>query len=209
MRMKLTTRMKAAIAILFLTACTITSAQGKLEYRSPDDVDLPPIEQRKIIGTWLTKSPPDTCTRSFEEVRTKVYEVIRCIDGSGGKTGRLVTAASTKKFLSRTSRTGDYYLIQPNGHLSVRDRDGEIGLEPKHASLWPTKQSKSTLQSNAEDAKTKGLTCYDVGYRYGHTATSSMKGKRVNPSWDFATPTRCRDDASTQNGIQAGTRAAL
>lgn len=207
--MKRTTRKEALIAILLLTACTITSAQGKLEYRSPDDVDLPAIEQRRIIGTWLTKPPPDSCTRSFEEVRNRVYEVIRCIDGTGGKTGRMVTAVSTKKFLSRTSPSGDYYLIQPNGDLSVRDRDGEIELEPKHAALWPTKQSKSTQQSKAEDAKTKGLTCYDVGYRYGHTAASSMKGKRVDPSWDFATPTRCKDDVSTQNGIQAGTRAAL
>jgi hypothetical protein len=35
-----------------------------------------------------------------------------------------------------------------------------------------------------------------------------MKGKKVNPSWDFATPTRCQNNPETDKGIQAGTRAA-
>lgn len=208
MHMQPSTAIHASISILLLTACAISAAQGKLEYRGPGTVDLPPIGERRIIGTWLTKPPPDSCTRSFEEVRKKVYMVVRCVDGSGGRTGQMLTAASAKKFVSRTSPTGDYYLIQANGDLSVRDKDGEVELEPKHPSLWPTSQPKSTAQSGAEDVKTKGLTCYDVGYRYGHSGTSSMKGKPVNPSWDFATPARCKGDPETHRGVQAGTRAA-
>lgn len=59
-----------------------------------------------------------------------------------------------------------------------------------------------------EDLKTSGLKCYEVGYRYGHTATSSMNGKKFNPSWDFVIPDRCKNDPDTSKGIQAGTRAA-
>lgn len=199
---------KFLILLIFLTASVGIGAQGTKQYRSPDDVDLPPLEQRKTIGTWLKSSLSGSCTRSFESVNRKVYEVVRCSDDSGGKTGRIVSQVSSTKFVSPTSSHGDHYVILANGNLSVRDRDGEIDVEPKHVGLWPGTQSKVTQSAKAEDEKTLGLKCYDVGYRYGYTATSSMKGKKVNPSWDFATPERCRNDPETDKGIQAGTRAA-
>ena len=199
------------IFIAAATLCAIvssTGAQGTKEYRSPDDVDLPALDQRKIIGTWLKSSLSGSCTRSFESFNRKVYEVVRCSDGSGGKTGRVVSQASPTKFVSRTSSHGDHHAMLANGNLPARDKDGEIDVEPKHAGLWPGSQSKTAQSAKAEDAKTLGLKCYDVGYRYGYTATSSMKGKKVNPSWDFATPERCRNDPETDKGIQGGTRAA-
>ena len=200
------TVLQSGFALLLLTACSIGSAQGKLEYRSPSDVDLPAIDQRKVLGTWLNKPPPDSCTRSFEEVRNKVYMVFRCSDGSGGKTGVLVNRVSPSKFVS-TTRPSDYYVITSNGQLSVRDRDGEVELEPKHIELRPNASGKPTPTLIAEGGRTKGLSCYNVGYRYGHTATSSMKGKLSDPSWDFAIPSRCKNDAETERGIQAGVRA--
>ena len=59
-------------------------------------------------------------------------------------------------------------MILANGDLSVRDRDGEIDVEPKHAGLWPTAQSKAAQSPKAEDVNPIGLKCYDVGFRYGH-----------------------------------------
>lgn len=194
--------------LVLIFASGLVSAQGTKEYRSPHDVDLPPLEQRKIIGTWLTTSISGSCTRSFESVTGKVYDVLRCSDGGGGNSGRLLTQASPTRFLSRTSSTGDYYVILKNGDLSRRDKQGEIDVEPKHATLWPNAQSKQSKVLNAEEKKTIGLSCFDVGYRYGHTATTSMKGKHVNQSWDFVIPQRCQGDPETRNGIQAGTRAA-
>lgn len=195
------------VLLISLAAVVGAGAQGTKEYRSSDDVDLPPLGQRKVIGTWLKSSVSGSCTRSFESVNRKVYKVVRCSDGSGGKTGQEISQVSTNKFLSRTSSTGDHYVILANGNLSIRDKDGEIDEEPKHAGLLPTIQSKAAQSLKAEDAKTIALKCYDVGYRYGYTATSSMKGKKVNSSWDFATPERCRNDPETDKGIQAGTRA--
>jgi hypothetical protein len=183
-------------------------AQGKAQYRSPNNVDLPPPGQRKVIGTWLTSSISGSCTRSFEKVNSKVYDVMRCSDGSGGDTGRLLTQSSPTKFLSRTSTAGDHYVILKNGNLSIRDKDGEIGIEPKHVDLWPKAASKPPKSQQTEDPKTAGLACFDIGYRYGHTATAAMKGKRVNPSWDFAVPDRCKNELATKNGIRAGTSAA-
>ena len=199
---------KFLISLIFVTTSVGIGAQGTMQYRSPDDVDLPPIEQRKIIGTWLTSSLSGSCTRSFEGVNRKVYKVVRCSDGSGGNTGQIISQVSSTKFMSSKRSHGDHYVILANGNLSVRDRDGEIEVEPKHVGLWPGTQSKVTRSAKAEDAKTLGLNCYDVGYRYGHTATRSMKGKKVDPSWDFATPERCRQNPETDKGIQAGTRAA-
>lgn len=188
------------------------AAQVKKTYRSPNDVDLPPLEKRKVIGTWLTIAIDGSCTQSFEGVNKKVYRVVRCSDGSGGKTGQEITQVSARKFLSPTSTTGDYYVILENGDLAIRDKDGENAIEPKHVGVFPTAQSKPVPQSKIENSKTVGLTCYDVGYRYGHSATSSMKGKHIDPASDFAVPERCKIGSEINSdavrGISAGTRAA-
>lgn len=67
---------------------------------------------------------------------------------------------------------------------------------------------KVSTQKKRESAKTAGLECHEIGYRYGHTATRAMKGMQVNPAWDFAVPERCRTDPETDKGIEAGTRSA-
>jgi hypothetical protein len=188
------------------------AVQVKQTYRGPNDVDLPPLEKRKVIGTWLTKAIDGSCTRSFEVVNKKVYRVGRCSDGSGGKTGQEITQVSAKKFLSPTSTTGDYYVILENGDLSIRDKDGENTIEPKHVGVFPTAQSKPVPQSKIENSKTVGLTCYDIGYRSGNSAASSMKGKHIDPASDFAVPERCKIGSEINpdavRGISAGTRAA-
>jgi len=193
--------------LMSLMVNSICSA-GTKSFQSPIDGNLPPVEQRQIIGTWLTSSLSGGCTRSFESVGRKVYVVLRCVDGSGGKSGNELTKVSNEKFISRSSSHGDHYVILANGNLSIRDRDGEIEVESKHVGLWPSSIVKVSSSTKAEDSKTVGLKCYDVGFRYGHTATSSIKGKKTNPAWDFATPERCRNDPDTDKGIQAGTRSA-
>ena len=199
---------KTYLALLMsLMWCSICCA-GTKNYQSPDEVNLPPVEQRQIIGTWVTSSLSGVCTRSFESVRKKTYAVLRCSDGSGGELGKELTKVSNEKFVSRSSSSGDHYVILANGNLSIRDRDGEIDVESKHVGVWPTSKGKESNSTKSEDAKTVGLKCYDVGFRYGHTATSSMKGKKTNPDWDFATPERCINNPDTDKGIQAGTRSA-
>lgn len=69
-------------------------------------------------------------------------------------------------------------------------------------------QSVVAKSQKYEDPKTAGLKCHEIGYRYGYTGTSSMNGRKFNPSWDFAVPDRCQNDPETRKGIQAGTRAA-
>ena len=59
-----------------------------------------------------------------------------------------------------------------------------------------------------ESSKTAALDCYDVGYRYAHTATNPMNGKPTNPAWDFVVPARCKANSKLNEGIQAGTSAA-
>ena len=195
--------------LLALSTAIANAAEPLLQYKTKDDIALPPPNARKVIGTWLTTAlPPAACTRSFEQVAAKAYDVVRCSDGSGGNDGRQLTRVSANKFLSRTSTSGDHYVILKNGDLSIRDKDGEVGIEAKHLGLWPTKLSKEPLVVASEDRKTLGLECYVVGYRFGYTGTRSMKGRSTDPAWDFATPSRCKADPETQRGIKAGTQAA-
>ena len=182
---------------------SLCQAQGSKELKSSSDIILPPLEQRIIIGTWRKD---DFCTRSFETYRGTTYAVIRCIDGSGGKDGQALNRVSSNKFSSQSSSFGDYYVILENGNLSIRDRKGEIGVELKHADLWPKK--KTVKETQSEDSKSIKLNCYEVGYRYGYVGTNAANRKKTNPDWDFPVPNRCRNDAQTSEGIQAGTRAA-
>lgn len=197
-----------AVVGLFLGISTsfVTTA-GNKSVSFGNETQLPPVEKRKIIGTWYNRD--NGCTRSFEQVASKYYDVVRCKDGSGGKDGTQVSRANPSTFRPiLSSSSGDHYVIQNNGDLAVRDKDGLIDTLPKHGNLWPGAQETKIHEPNVEGDLTKGLSCYDVGYRYGHTATSSMKGRPVNPSWDFAVPDRCKNDSAMQIGIKAGTRTA-
>lgn len=107
-------------------------------YRSSDEVDLPPLRQRKILGTWYGgKVIGGTCSRSFEEVNGKVYEVLRCSDCSGGKTGTPIKRGTGGIFTKWDRRNGEYFKILPNGNLASYDRDGHIDTDPKLPGLWP------------------------------------------------------------------------
>ena len=63
------------------------------------------------------------------------------------------------------------------------------------------------MAAGGESPLTKGHSCKTLGYRYGHTAVSSMLGKKPNIGWDFSMPERCKNDASTEAGITEGTNA--
>jgi hypothetical protein len=64
------------------------------------------------------------------------------------------------------------------------------------------------MTTGGESPLTRGHTCETLGFRYGHTAASTLLGKRPKVGWDFVMPQRCKNNASTEAGIKAGTRAA-
>jgi hypothetical protein len=182
-------------------------------FGAPVDVQLPPVEQRKILGTWLAISFSGVSyTRSFEAVNGKVYDVMRGSDGTGGKTGHPIVQLDAKKFHAPAQSKDVRYVIQSNGNLSLRDQKGEFDVLVVHAGLWPKPPVSASVRAASppatEDSKTVGLTCYEVGFRYGHTGTSAFRGKKTNRAWDFATPGRCRGNPETERGILAGTAAA-
>jgi hypothetical protein len=118
----------AAIAIIgtYLGAC-ITPPIQAATYRSPDEVDLPPIEQRQIIGTWQDEIAGTICTMGIEKVNSKFYKVQRCADGSGGSTDIELVKISDRKYKPKTaSRNGDYYLIDNSKNLGIFDNQGII-----------------------------------------------------------------------------------
>ena len=115
-----------------MLVCTAAVAK---EYRSADEVSLPPVSQRQIIGTWFDKDT--NCTRSFEEVTKKVYYVLRCSDGSGGNSGIELVRMGNKFRSKRGSSHGDYYLVEAGGKLGIYDDQGVIDTLPRHPSLRP------------------------------------------------------------------------
>lgn len=111
--------------------------KGK-QYRSSDEVTLPPLNQRKVLGTWMgMQVMGGTCSRSFEEVHGRVYEVVRCSDCSGGKTGTPLVKGAGNTFTRPARRNGEYFRILPNGNLASYDRDGLIDNYPRLSGLWP------------------------------------------------------------------------
>jgi len=86
---------------------------------------------------------------------------------------------------------------------------GNVTVTKTHKAPVPAVPTQGSKQyAKSEDSKTEGLSCYDIGYRFGHTATTSFQGKNVSPAWDFAVPDRCKNDSKAEQGIHAGTRAA-
>jgi hypothetical protein len=96
---------------------------------------LPPVRQRKIIGTWA--DPMMNLTLSIEKVGKKVYRVRRSAYCSSGDRGELLRAGSSKLFGVIGSTAGDMYEIDESGDLGIFDRDGKIDTLPAHFGLHP------------------------------------------------------------------------
>lgn len=114
-----------------------SAAQDPCRSLSPGNAFLPPVANRELIGTWLEKTGPYTCAISLEKVKGKVFLTTRCDNVCDESQGQPVQQISSKKFKVADGGQGYYLVILPNGNVSVRDADGEIQLDPKHASLWP------------------------------------------------------------------------
>lgn len=79
--------------------------------------------------------------------------------------------------------------------------------EPE-AARRTAREAMESMAAGGESPITKGHSCNTLGYRYGHTATSTMLGKEPKLGWDFVMPDRCKNVATTEAGIRAGTKAA-
>lgn len=66
----------------------------------------------------------------------------------------------------------------------------------------------SVLLIVAVNLATGEESCHELGYRYGLCVTKSMHGIPCKPENDISIPVRCRGDAETQKGINAGTKEA-
>lgn len=100
-----------------------------------DEVALPPLSKRRVIGTWEVW--PEVAM-SLEEVRGKTYSVLRtkyCESGSKGK----LLKRSERKYIETSGKDGKYYVILPSGDLAAYDREGYIESYEKQVSVWARK----------------------------------------------------------------------
>ena len=79
--------------------------------------------------------------------------------------------------------------------------------EPE-AARRTAQEAVQSMAAGGETPLTKGHSCNTLGYRYGHTATSTMLGKETKFGWDFVMPDRCKNVTATEVGIKAGTKVA-
>jgi hypothetical protein len=111
----------------------LTCRAGKepgLSYHG-DRVKLPPLAQRKILGTWLHTD--NHLAVSLEAAGNSVYEVVRSQYCTSGSHGRRLNASQGGVYpLGR----GEYYRIEPNGDLGVYDGDGRFDVYTRRSKVF-------------------------------------------------------------------------
>jgi hypothetical protein len=145
----------------------------------------------KEIGAWRDESPGLSSTITI--IKNKNTYTINTKLDSGGEVDN-----ELKKTGNKYLRIGfsDYYIIDKDGYLNCYDDQGliyqanPIGKLSIHTS-YPT----------------DGLSCYEIGVKFGRCATLSMKGKACAPSDDVITPERCRNNEEFKKGILIGTKS--
>lgn len=119
---------------------------GLKTWNPPGTAFLPPVEKRKIIGTWYSRTLK--ATRSFEQVDGKYYEILRSKSKTGGNDGLEIVKAGKNKFKKKAgSRFGDYYVINADGSLGIFDHDGLVDTLPIHSGLWPSEATIAAAEA--------------------------------------------------------------
>jgi hypothetical protein len=113
------------------TTCVQGKALGK-SINWPNEVVLPPLNERKVIGTWEVW--PEV-TMSIEEVRGNTYSVLRSKYCESGSKGTPLTRQG-RRYMESGNSNGKYYVILPSGELAAHDRQGYIESYEKQSGLW-------------------------------------------------------------------------
>ncbi len=150
--------------------------------------------QAQELGKWVDDGPGGIGT-VYTIYQSKGSYHLKRVHHDGSK-GDLKIKKSGSKFIH--SAENAYYVISKSGTLKCYDRQGLVF------------EARSINQPKEVEQDTSGgQSCYDLGVKYGRCATLSMKGKVCNPNDDIVIPPRCRGNADTQRGIEAGTRSVF
>lgn len=96
-----------------------------------DRIKLPPLAQRRILGTWLHTD--NHLAVSLEAVENVVYEVVRSQYCTSGSHGRRLSASPGGVYpLGR----GEFYRIELNGDLGVYDGDGRFDVYTRRSKVF-------------------------------------------------------------------------
>ena len=127
-------------------AGNVEPPSGLKQWSPPNETALPPLEKRKIVGTWYSRTLK--CTRSFEQAEGKYFEVNRFSNKTGGNDGTELIKVSKNKFQKKSgARFGDYFLINADGSLGIYDQDGLVDTLPTHTGLWPSENNIAAAES--------------------------------------------------------------
>ncbi|WP_157698685.1 hypothetical protein [Geobacter sp. DSM 9736] len=150
------------------------------------------VVQAQVIGSWKDDGPEGIGTDITIYKSSGAYH-LKQVFRDGSRSDKKVKKVGSK-YIQYGSQ--DYYVIDRDGTLKCYDKQGLV-FEARSVNL-----PKVTEQNTSG-----GQSCYQLGVKYGRCATLSMKGKACNPSDDIVIPTRCRGNADTQRGIEAGARS--
>ncbi len=96
-------------------------------------VNEPEYSSRKVVGTWLNESPFVASKITIYHQNGKFYVETKFKDGSSSNKEMVKKASSSgQRFEEKSgSSFGDYYLIDRQGNLQLRDREGLIATAKK------------------------------------------------------------------------------
>lgn len=110
--------------------------------KATKETPLPPIEDRKVIGTWLIAEPGFHMTRSIEQVDEKFYLVVRMRGNDGAELGG--DAGLPLERVSQTQFKGvppnpTKYTIDEHGSLLCASpaAKGVFFIGKPQTALWP------------------------------------------------------------------------
>ena len=114
---------------------TGTKTLSESALRNMGRVPLPPLEDRKILGTWF--DPDCKCTYSLEKVKDQYFLVDRYPNKQEGMIGKKIIMHSETRFRPIEPTGIQDYTILKDGRLGQRWNGGDYQVLSKHAQLWP------------------------------------------------------------------------
>ena len=142
-----------------------------------------------IAGHMAGQSQQKKNTEYFSRNAPEVLGEIRSLIKSEDYKAALL---QTEKYMASGNKEIIYL------HSIVKDKIEEEKKKDAYASKY---------DSGDEDFSTKGLSCYEIGYKYGKCATLVLKGGSCSASDDIVVPKRCRGVPEKDRGIVDGTKS--
>jgi hypothetical protein len=132
----------AAFGFLVLSAIATATAQTATSTMLKHLIELPPSDERTVLGIWKSVEPMIDMTRTIEQVGTRYFMVARQTHENGTRTG------GTHGLELRRINANEFHGIPPNESVYRISKNGELLMFAQgerhhsmrgvpHPQVWP------------------------------------------------------------------------